>query len=63
MTSRRKKELGKNFFKIGYEKGFETNFETGFETDFETGRVVLVVETSKRKNGSKRSHGKNEMMK
>ena len=30
------------------------DFETGFETGFETDRVVLVVERSKRKNGSKR---------
>ena len=42
-----------------FEIGFEIGFETGFETSFETGRVVLVVERSKRKNGSKRSQ---EMM-
>ena len=48
-------------FEIGFETGFEISFETGletaFETGFQTGRVVLVVERSKRKNWSKRSQG------
>ena len=48
-------ELSKNFLKIGFKTGFETGFETEFEIGFETGRVVLVVEGSKGKNGSKRS--------
>ena len=61
MTSRLKKELRKNFFETGFETGLEngigTGFETSFEPGFETGRVVLGVERSKRKYGSKRSQG------
>ena len=48
-------------FETGFGKGFETDFETGFEIGFESDKVVLVVERSKTKNGSKRSQGKNEM--
>ena len=49
-------------FETGFENGFETGFETGleFESGFETGRVVWVVERSKRKIGSKRSPGGGE---
>ena len=39
------------------ETGFETGLETGFETGLDTGRVFLVFERSKRKNGSKKSQG------
>ena len=38
-----------------------TDGETSLKTSFETGGVVLVVERSKRKNGSKRSQGNDEM--
>ena len=47
-------------FDTCFEIGFETGFEIGFETDIETGRVVLVVEWSKGKNGSKRSPGNDD---
>ena len=77
MTSRRKKELDKKTgFETGFKLILKRVLKQilgqvltlvsklDFETGFETGRVVLVVwgvERSKRKNGSKRSQGKNEI--
>ena len=56
------KQILKLVLKLALKLVLKLVFETSFKTGFETDRVVLVVERSKRKNGSKRFQGKNEMM-